>query len=387
MIYNFDQIINRRNTNSIKWKVNSHELPLTIADMDFSTAPEIIQALNDKIATGVFGYEDVPSSYFAAVKAWYLKQHQVNLPSEWQLFVTGVIPALSSIVRRLTHPGEQILVLSPVYDIFYHSIENNGRITRECPLIYDRQKRKYQINFEDLTAKLAEPQTTMMILCNPHNPIGQVWSQEILTQILQLCKKYQVILVSDEIHGDLVLEKPDYTPILSLDSDLNNQTIALVSTSKTFNLAALHAATAIIPNSYLRYEVNRGFNNDEIAEPNFAAVTATIAAYEKGAPWLDSLKSYLTQNKQLVRQVLDEKISKVKLVPGNATYLLWLDCTDIPESSTKIVTKIAHHTGLILADGAIYRGNGSHFLRMSIACPRAELQDALSRLVAASKFL
>jgi cysteine-S-conjugate beta-lyase len=373
MKYDFDEIINRYQTNSSKWAVKEGELPLTIADMDFKTAPEIIAALETKVKMGVFGYEDPSDEYFDAVKDWYFKEHQANIEKEWMIFATGVVPVLSSVVRRLTHPGENIVVQSPVYNIFFNSIENNGRKPLENKLVYDGS---YHIDFADLEQKLADPQTTMMILCNPHNPIGQVWSRDTLTRIAGLCHEFHVVLVSDEIHGDLVLEKPDYTPIFSLDSEHRNQTISIVSTSKTFNLAALHAATVIVPDPFLRHQVNRGLNNEELAEPNLTAIPGSIAAYRKGEPWLKELKKYLLSNRQLAANELTD----FKLVSGSATYLLWLDASKFNKNSDELANQIREETGLILSSGSIYRGNGNQFLRMNIAYPKAIIEEALSRL-------
>lgn len=373
MKYNFDEVINRLQTNSSKWAVKEGELPMTIADMDFKTAPEIVDALQTKVKTGVFGYENPSDEYFEAIKDWYFKEHQASIDKEWMIFATGVVPVLSSVVRRLTHPGENIIVQSPVYNIFFNSIENNGRKAMESRLVYDGT---YQIDFADLKKKLADPQTTMMILCNPHNPTGQVWSRETLTKIASLCSDHHVVLVSDEIHGDLVLQEPDYTPIFTLDSKLRNQTIAIVSPSKTFNLAALHAATVIVPDPFLRHQVNRGLNNEELAEPNLTAIPGSIAAYRQGAPWLKELKKYLLSNRQLVANT----ITDFKLVSGPSTYLLWLDASRFNTTSDELANQIREKTGLILSPGSIYRGNGDQFLRMNIAYPKSVIEEALYRL-------
>ncbi|BDR57846.1 MalY/PatB family protein [Xylocopilactobacillus apicola] len=381
MNYNFDEIIDRRGTDSSKWQVSANELPLTIADMDFKTAPEIISDLKDKVATGVFGYENPPEEYFAAVIDWYQKMHHAKIQREWMIFATGVIPALSSLVRRLSRPAENVVVQSPVYNIFYNSIENNGRKVLENQLAYDKKTRTYRIDFLDLAAKLEDPQTTMMILCNPHNPTGQVWSPDTLERIVKLCCDNHVVLISDEIHGDLVLDGPDYTPIFSLEPELRNHTVALVSPSKTFNVAALHAATVIVPEPFLRHAVDRGLNNEELAEPNLAAIPGTIAAYRYGSPWLAELKSYLLDNRQLVEDALTDQM---KLVKGSATYLLWLDCSAFEVSSGQLAAEIRQQTGLILSPGKIFRGNGDQFLRMNIAYPRKVLKDALKRLTSFS---
>lgn len=379
MMYDFQTITNRRQTDSIKWAVAENELPMWIADMDFKTAPEITAALQEKLALGIYGYEEPREDYFASVAHWYQKVHHARVNTDWLLFATGVIPALSSIVRRVSHVGDNVVVQTPVYNIFYNSIVNNGRHVLANELVYDEKNATYEIDFADLEAKLAEPLTTMMILCNPHNPIGKVWSQTDLINIATLCQKYHVILVSDEIHGDLVLSGSDYTPLFSLATDFP-KTITLVSPSKTFNVAALHAATVIVPEDNLRQQVNRGLNTDEVAEPNLLAIPGTIAAYTQGHDWLVALKEQLRQNQTTVAQFLQKKLPELHLVPQSATYLLWLNCREICEDAEQLATFLRQDTGLYLNAGNVYRGNGHYFLRMNIACPPATLQDGLKRL-------
>lgn len=384
-MYDFQTVNNRRNSNSVKWDVQKQELPMNLADMDFQTAPEIITALQEKVATGIFGYENVPLEYYQAVKLWYQQVHQCTLQTEWMLFATGVVPAISSIVRRMSHAGDNIVVQPPVYNIFYHSIENNGRHTLTNDLLY--QDGSYQINWEQLEQQLAQPLTTMMLLCNPQNPSGQIWTKSQLSKLSRLCKQYQVVLVSDEIHGDLTIGDHDYTPICSLPMDLLQQTVALVSPSKTFNLAALHAATVIVPNQFLRAQINRGLNNDELAEPNLVAIPGSIAAYTKGQKWLSALKQQLQQNYQLVDWYLQQNLPAIKLISGWATYLLWLDCSALKIPADQLATQLQELEGLLLSPGNIYRGNGNHFLRMNIACPSKILQTGLQKLVQGIKLI
>jgi cystathionine beta-lyase len=364
-----------------------------IADMDFATAPEVIDAMKRKVETGIFGYEWPQEDYFSAVSEWYSKIHGVHIPTEWMIFSTGVVPAISSIVRRASNVGDDVVVLTPVYNIFYNSILNNGRHVREVPLAYDSSLRRYSIDFTTLESALSGATTTLMILCNPQNPTGKVWTRGELSHIASLCSRYGVTLLSDEIHGDLVLgdetgEGPDYTPISTLEPALAAGTISVVSPSKTFNLAALHAATVIVPEEHLRALVNRGLNTDEVAEPNLLALPGSIAAYTHGEPWLAALKGQLRRNVAVVRDFLESQLPQVHLVEGESTYLLWLDCADvdlmsradIAHDSSKLASLIRTSTGLILSDGAQYRGNGKDFLRMNIACPESLVREGLARL-------
>ena len=376
--YDFVNVPDRRKTDSVKWDVASNELPMSIADMDFKTAPEIIDAMKKKIELGVFGYEWPKDDYFNAVANWYAEEHGHRPQQEWMIFTTGVVPAISSIVRRVSHIGDNVLVQAPVYNIFYNSIENNGRHVLSSDLEFDDEN--YEINWEDLEQKLALPLTTLMIFCNPHNPVGKVWSQKEVQKVADLCFKHHVVLLSDEIHGDLVRKGPGYTPAFSVEGASRDGVISLVSPSKTFNVAALHAATAVVPNDNLRETVNRGLNSEELAEPNLLAIPGTIAAYEHGHDWLQALLKQLNTNFAYAEKFISENIPEIKVVSGNATYLIWLDVRQITSNSQKLAEYLDKETGLVLAPGSIYRGNGNDFLRMNLAYPLAMVKDGLGRL-------
>ncbi|WEV41226.1 MalY/PatB family protein [Lactobacillus sp. ESL0681] len=378
MEYDFTTIIPRRQTNSVKWNVDENELPMSLADMDFAVAPEIVTAMKEKLDLGVFGYEIVPDTYYEALINWFQGQHHTKLEKSWLMFVNGVIPALSSIVRSVTNVGDSILVQAPVYDIFYHSIENNGRHTLTSDLVY--QNYHYEIDWTDLAAKLAQPLTTMMILCNPHNPVGKTWTKAELERLVKLCTKYHVKLVSDEIHGDLVWGQEEYIPLAALANLADKEVVSLTSPSKAFNVAALHAATVIIPNENLRNQISRGLNNDELTEPNLLAIPGSIAAYTKADEWLNGLKKQLTANYYLAEKFIMANIPEVKITSGQATYLMWLDVSAYTNDSQALADFIRRKTGLVVAAGAVYRGNGSNFLRLNFACPSQMLLDGLQRL-------
>lgn len=376
----FNSIIPRRNTDSVKWDVKDNELPMWVADMDFKTAPEIIAAMQKKVAFGVFGYEEPHENLFNAVADWYQRQHHARPRTAWMLFCTGVVPAISSAVRRVSHVGDNVVVSAPVYNIFYNSIVNNGRHVLSSDLVYDADTHQYSVDWADLEAKLAEPLSTMMILCNPHNPVGKVWSRDDLIRISKLCIKHHVTLLSDEIHGDLVVGDPQYTPIFLLPEDLIQQTIVCVSPSKTFNVAALHAATVIVPNDNLRQIVNRGINTDELGEPNLLAIPGTIAAYTHGDRWLSELKAHISQNRATLTDFCKENLPQIHVVSSNATYLVWVDCSEITHNSDELEAYIRQETGLYVSTGTVYGGNGNQFLRINIACPASMLADGLQRL-------
>ena len=378
MSYDFDKPVNRRDTHSMKWDVKEHELPMWVADMDFQTAPEIQAAIQERAAHGVFGYSIVPEEWYQAYMGWWERRHGFSMEKEWLVFCTGVVPAISSMVRKLTTPGENVLVQTPVYNIFFNSIVNNGRNIVESPLRYDENV--YQMDFEDLERKLSNPQTTLMILCNPHNPVGKIWSREELGQVGELCRKYHVTVISDEIHCDLTSPGKEYIPFASVSENCRNHSITCIAPTKAFNLAGLQTAAVVVPNPNLRHKVWRGLNTDEVAEPNSFAVEAAVAAFTKGEAWLDTLRVYIQENKNYVENFMKKEVPQIRPVPSEATYLLWLDCREMQGCATEFTQYLREHTGLYLSEGRQYGESGSSFIRMNIACPRSRVEDGMKRL-------
>lgn len=377
----YPEAVDRRHTNSVKWDVKDGELPMTIADMDFKTSPAIIEAMKNKLTLGAFGYEDIPAEYFNAVADWYEKQHHFRPQTDWMIFTTGVVPAISSAVRRLTSLGDNVLVQAPVYNIFYNSIVNSGRHVVSSDLVYDVEQHSYSIDWDDLESKLADPLTNLMILCNPHNPVGIIWTRDQLIRLAKLCRKYHVKIFSDEIHGDFTFNEQGYVPMFSLPEELIQDLEVAVSPSKTFNVAALHAATVIVPNANLRAQVSRGLNSEELAEPNLMAIPGTIAAYEKGDEWLSAVLDAIQDNRKVVSDFINDQLADVvTVVPGQATYLIWLDVRKLTDDSDALAKFIQEKTGLILSAGNIYGGDGHNFLRMNVACPTKTVLSGLDRL-------
>ena len=385
MKYDFDTILDRQHTNSEKWDVKPGELPMTTADMDFKTAPEIMQAMKDKINAGAFGYEYPSQEYFDAVAHWYKIEHNAEAQTSWMRFATGVIPSITASVNHLSHTGDNVLLMEPVYNTFYNSILNSGRHALASQLKYDRSTYTYSVDWDDLEEKMSNPLTTLMILCNPHNPTGYVWSRDELMRIIKLAQKYGVIVISDEIHGDLVLKGPDYTPTFSLPEEYRQNLVTLVSTSKTFNVAALHAATGIVANPILREHFTRAINKYEVAEPNLLAIPGTIAAYTQGADWLHQLKKYLLDNREYLEQFISDNLPQLHVVPGTATYLVWIDVSEVTKDSNALAQKIRQETGLIINPGTYYHGNGNEFIRINIAYALPQIKDGLTRLAKAIK--
>lgn len=378
MNYDFDKPVNRRGTFSVKWDVKEQELPMWVADMDFETAPEIQDAVRRRAEHGAFGYTLIPDEWYEAIQEWWEKRHHFHLEKEWLIFCTGVVPAISSAVRKLTTPAEKVVLLTPVYNIFFNSVVNNGRYVLECPLSYDGEQ--YEIDFQALEEALADPQTTMLIFCNPHNPVGKIWSAETMKRVGDLCRKYHVVVVSDEIHCELTDPGKEYIPFASVSEACRDNSITCIAPTKTFNMAGLQTAAVIVPDPYLRHKIWRALNTDEAAEPNVFGMTAAIAAYQKGGPWLDALRSYLYENKQTARTFLETQLPKLHLVPSEATYLLWIDCKELTEHAKELGRFLREKTGLYLSEGSQYGKTGETFLRMNIACRRAVLEDGLERL-------
>lgn len=371
----FSKETNRRNTYSYKWDVKENELPMWVADMDFEIPEEIIQSLHQRVEHKIFGYNMIPESYAQAYQSWWKHRHNLDIETEWLLFVTGVVPALSSIVRKMTTIGENVLILSPVYNIFYNSILNNGRHVLSSDLVYEDGE--YHIDFEDFERKCADPQTTMLIFCNPHNPIGKIWNTDTLKKICEICKKHHVLLVSDEIHCDIVQPGKSYIPMITIEKE---NVIMLVAATKAFNMAGMQGAAIVVPNPVLRHKVNRGINTDEVAEPNSFVIDATITAFTKCEYWIQELCEYVEKNKDLVYTYIKNNIPQLYVVPSEATYLLWIDCSKVTSDSIGLVDFIRQQTGLYLSEGAEYGENGRTFVRMNLACPQQRVIDGLNRL-------
>ena len=374
----FDEVINRRNTGCAKWDMTKEgELPMWVADMDFHTAPQITNALIERAKHGVFGYALKGDEWYEAYKNWWSTRHHFNIEKEWLMFCTGVIPALSSIVRKLTTPAENVVVMTPVYNHFFSSILNNGRNVLESKLKYENGE--FDIDFKDLEEKLSNPQTTMMILCNPHNPIGKIWNKATLEKIGNMCCENHVIVVSDEIHCDIVEPEKEYIPFASISEKCKNNSITCVSPTKTFNIAGLQTAAILVPDEGLRNRVNRAINTDEVAEPNVFAAIAPVVAYNEGGEWLDELNKYLWENRKFAENFIKENIKGVFPIKAEATYLMWVDCTSVSTNSKELCDFVREKTGLFVTSGDVYR-NADGFMRVNIACPRSVLEDGLNRL-------
>lgn len=385
-IAQFDSPVDRTGIFSMKWDVADGELPMWVADMDFRTAPAISEALAERVGNGTFGYTDVPRELNEAVADWWLRRYGVTVDPEHVVFTTGVIPAISSLVRSLTNVAEKVVLQPPVYNIFTNSIVNNGRRVLNNPLRYEHGV--YSMDFEDLERKLADSLTRLMILCNPQNPSGNVWSDGDLARVGELCAKHHVTVVSDEVHGDIVRPGVTHMPFAAVNELNRSICVTCSSPSKAFNVAGLQSAYFICDDDGLRARAVRGVNTDEVAEPNDFAVFSTIAAYTDGGAWLDDLCRVVQRNKDYVSAQLDEHAhDMLHMVASDSTYLAWIDCSGLLDrvgdaNAERFCGFLRSHTGLVLSYGGIYGENGSRFVRMNLGTRADLVIDGTARLLA-----
>lgn len=383
MNYNFDEVINRRATNSLKWDVEKHELPLWVADMDFRVAPCITDALKKRVDEGIFGYAYLQDSWKDAVTSWWKTRHNCVLHPNRLLFALGAIPALATAIRAFTNPGDRILLLSPVYNAFFSVIRNNGRIVEESPLVYENEH--YSVNFDDLERRMSMPDTVMLVLSNPHNPTGNIFTKDELSKIADLSEKYSVMVVSDEIHCDLVDPGLQYTPYVTIGEKAHQNSLSLMSATKTFNVAGIQTSIVYTEDNRVFNAMKRALNNDEDGEVNVFSALVTEAAFTHGAKWLDELREYVYANKEYVRKFCKKNIPNAHVINEGASYLLWIDISrylsSVLPTSAEWTRRLRHSEGLIVSPGTDFgKETGRNFFRLNVACPRLTLSDAMLRL-------
>ena len=371
--YDFESVIERKGTASLKWDLFDDDVPMWVADMDFKVAPAIEEAISQRAKHPVYGYTIVPDDLFGAYIGWWDRRYGFKMSRENMAYSIGVMPSISSMIRCLTDVGDNIVIQTPVYHVFFYVIEDNDRNVLENELIYENGE--YKIDFDDLDRKLSEAK--MMILCNPHNPIGKIWSKDDLARIGELCKRHNVILVSDEIHCDLTDPGVKYNPFGSSEN-----VITCFSPSKSFNIAGFQSSIVHSEDKELLDKVKSQMHVDNSDSCNVFAATAVIAAYDESEEWLEELRKVLYENKQTVSDYLANELPVIKLVEGNATYLLWLDCSSLKVPSKVLSGFLRDNQGLFLSAGIDFGLNGDSFLRMNIACPKELLMEGLARLKA-----
>ena len=385
MKYNFDEIIPRRGTNSYKWDSagDADVLPMLVADMDFRTAPPVVEALRKRVEHGIFGYVRVPDAYYAAVTNWFARRHDWQIEKEWIIYTTGVVPALSAVIKALTAPGDKVMVQTPVYNCFFSSIRNNGCGMIANPLIY--RNGTYQIDFADLEQKAADPSVKVLLLCNPHNPAGRVWTKQELTRIGDICIRNNVWVVADEIHCELVFPGHTYIPFASISQEFLMHSVTCTSPSKAFNLAGLQIANIISADTDIRTKIDKAININEVCDVNPFGVEALMAAYNDGEEWLEELKQYLFANYNYLRVYFEEYLPEFPVATLEGTYLVWADCSVLNQSSDETVKTLLEKEKLWVNEGSLYGEAGEGFIRINIACPRQQLIEGLNRLRRALK--
>ena len=379
MRYDFDEIIPRRGTCSTKWDGarNENVLPMWVADMDFRAAKPIIDALQKRLDNGVFGYAEVPEAYYQAVTGWFSRRHGWNIDKDWIIYTPGVVPALSAVIKALTVPGDKVLMQTPVYNCFFSSIRNNGCEILSSPLVYDGHT--YHIDFEDLELKASDERVKVMLLCNPHNPAGRVWTREELVRIGEICLRHGVTVISDEIHCELVYKGHKYTPFASISEDFLRHSVTCLAPTKAFNIAGLQMSNIVCSEPEMRALIDKAVNVNEVCDVGPFGVVAAMAAYNEGEEWLEQLLDYLKGNYDVMVDYCRKYLPDFPVLELEGTYLVWMDCRKSGLTSKELEDRLIAEAGLRLNAGTMYGSDGEGFMRWNIACPRKLMLEGLDR--------
>lgn len=380
MKYDFDELVERRGTNCVKWDESPSDdvIPLWVADMDFRVAPAIQNALEQRVAHGVFGYNIVPESYYEAVISWFRRRHQWEIQRQWILYTTAVVPAMSCVIKALTMPGEKVLILSPAYNCFFSSIRNNGCEVLESPLkaVGDT----FEIDWQDFEAKCADEKTTLFLLCNPHNPSGRVWTKNELQRMYDICHQHDVKVASDEIHCELIMPGQQFVPFGTITDDC----VVMNSPSKNFNTAGLQIANIICSHPSWRRRIDRAININEVCDVNPFGIVALEAAYNESEDWIDELCQYLWGNYTVLRDFIGNNIPKWKVCRLEGTYLPWVDISAMGITSQELCDRLLRDANVWINPGTMYGPKtGEGYVRLNIATQRSRLVEALNRVAKA----
>ena len=378
MKYNFDEIIERRGTHSVKWDENPSGdiIPLWVADMDFAVAPAIQKAIQKRAEHPIFAYTLVEDDYYEAVISWFHRRHQWTIKKEWILYTTGVVPAVSAVLKAITMPGERVITFTPAYNCFFSSIRNSGCELAPCPLRWNRNTR-FEIPWDELETLCKDERTTVLLLCNPHNPTGRVWSITELRRLAAICHRNKIHIISDEIHCELVMPNNHFTPFGYIASDV----ITLNSPSKSFNIAGLQIANIFCKDTETRRRIDRAININEVCDVNPFGPVALMAAYNESEDWLDELNEYIWGNYQTLCTFCQEHLPLWKVRPLEGTYLAWVDVSACCDSVATYCDRILEEAKVWVNPGTMYgAGSGKGYLRINLACPRCRLMEALERI-------
>ncbi|MGN0341795.1 MAG: MalY/PatB family protein [Roseburia sp.] len=388
--YDFDRVIDRKNTDCLKYDFAVRRgrpeniLPLWVADMDFPTAPEILEAIHRRVDHGIFGYTESRDSYFEAVAQWMQQRHLWQVQRSWLVKTPGVVFALAMAVKAYSKEGDAVMIQQPVYYPFTEVIEDNNRQVISNDLI-QREDGSYGIDFEDFERKIVEHNIPLFLLCNPHNPVGRVWTREELLRIGEICLKHHVIVVSDEIHEDFVFGDRKHEVFANLNESFADITVTCTSPAKTFNLAGLQISNIFISNRALKGAFRKQVDAAGYSQLNTMGLTACEAAYRYGGDWYEELMEYLADNIRFMKEYLEAELPQLKMVSPEGTYLVWVDFRGLGLTEPQLEDLIVNKANLWLDSGAIFGKVGEGFERFNVACPRSTLQQALEQLKAAVK--
>lgn len=381
MKYDFDEIVNRRGTNSVKWDEAKEEgvIPMWVADMDFKAAPCILDALKKRVEHGVFGYTIVPDSYYESIISWFERRHQWHIERDWIIYTSGVVPAISAIIKALTEPGDKVLVQTPVYNCFFSSIRNNGCTIAENALV--RKGNSYEIDFDDFERQAADEKTKVFLLCNPHNPAGRVWTQEELSRMNDICLRHGVKVIADEIHCELVMPGHEFTPFSAVSKACQDNCITTNSPTKSFNIAGLQIANIITSNAEDRQKIDRAININEVCDVNPFGVIALQAAYNEGEDWIDQLNVYLWENYQALKTFFKDNLPQLEVIDLEGTYLVWVNVRATGMTGDELTEKLLKEGKVFVNRGTMYgKTTGEDYIRINIAMPRSLMLEGLKRI-------
>ena len=384
--FNFDEIVDRHGTHSVKWDKceNNDIIPMWVADMDFKAAPCIIDAMRDRLEHGIFGYANVPEEFYTSIINWFQRRHNWTINRDWIEYTTGVVPAFDAVLKAITKPGENVVVLTPVYNCFFTCIESNKCKTVEVPLTYN-DNYAYTIDFKALEQALSDNNTHTLLFCNPHNPAGRVWTKDELLEVNKLCIKHGVTVISDEIHCEMMMPGYHYTPFASISAEAQNNCITCGSPSKSFNIAGLQAAFITCSNPTQKTLINQALIDNQVCSINPFGLEAFMAAYNHGESWILQFNEYLAGNFNLLCDMMNKELPQFHITPIEGTYLAWINVTPTGMTSAQVTQKILDDGKVLVNDGAMYGKAGDGFIRINLATPRSLVKEATQRIINAMK--
>ena len=384
--FDFDEVVERHATHAVKWDLcpNDDVIPMWVADMDFKAAPCIVDALKKRLDHEVFGYTQVPEEFYTSIINWFERRHNWTIKPDWIDYTTGVVPAFNAVLKAVTTPGDNVVILTPIYNCFFTCIENNKCNAVEVPLTYNNDY-SYTIDFDALDKALSDVNTHTLLFCNPHNPAGRVWTKEEMLKVNDLCIKNGVKVISDEIHCEMMMPGHQYTPFASISQEAQDNCITCGSPSKSFNIAGLQAAFIATSNPSAKSLVNQALIDNQVNSLNPFGLEAFMAAYNHGEDWILQLNEYLAGNFALMRDMMNKELPEFHFTPIEGSYLAWIDVTPTGMTSAQVTQKLLDEAKVMVNDGTMYGKAGDGFIRINFATPRSVVEEATQRIIKAMK--